>query len=155
QTEPADHLPEVPPRRHDQLLRRLAQPLHTLARAQPARVLRRPVLPHLRPGRAGGHGPGGRRRRRAAGLRPVERRPEVSDKQTYDRFSRWQRMEHILLILSFTTLAVTGLPQKFMQADISRALISLMGGIETTRQIHHTAAIVLMLESVYHFVAVG
>jgi cytochrome b subunit of formate dehydrogenase len=79
----------------------------------------------------------------------------VSAPQHYNRFSRWQRLEHALLILSFTVLAVTGLPQKYMQFDLSRGLIALMGGIESTRQIHHIAAIMLMLESVYHFVAVG
>ena len=34
-------------------------------------------------------------------------------------------------------------------------MIALIGGIEMTRQIHHFAAIVLMLETVYHLTSVG
>jgi cytochrome b subunit of formate dehydrogenase len=75
--------------------------------------------------------------------------------QTYLRFTVAQRIEHGLLIVSFTTLAVTGLPQKFIGADWAQSLIRLMGGIETTRQIHHIAAIVLMMETVFHVVRVG
>jgi formate dehydrogenase gamma subunit len=73
----------------------------------------------------------------------------------YERFSRYQRIEHLLLIGSFTTLAVTGLPQKYITAGWAQTMIALMGGIELTRQIHHIAAIVLMLETVYHLVSVG
>lgn len=75
--------------------------------------------------------------------------------KTYTRFSTSQRIEHLLLLLSFTILAVTGLPQKYVDAGWAQAMIRMMGGIELTRQIHHFAAIVLMLESVYHLVSVG
>jgi len=75
--------------------------------------------------------------------------------QTYRRFTLAHRVEHVLLLASFTTLAVTGLPQKFAEAGWAQALIGLMGGIELTRQIHHIAAIVLMMETVYHLVSVG
>lgn len=70
------------------------------------------------------------------------------------RFSRWQRIEHAILILSFTTLAVTGLPQKFATAPISDTIIGILGGIETVRGIHRIAAILLMAQSIYHVVAV-
>ena len=36
---------------------------------------------------------------------------EIQNK--YRRFSAGQRVEHILLILSFTVLSITGLPQKY------------------------------------------
>ncbi len=78
----------------------------------------------------------------------------MTETRTYQRFSLAHRVEHLLLLLSFTLLAVTGLPQKFASAPLSDALIGLMGGIETTRLIHHYAAIVLMLESVYHLASV-
>lgn len=71
------------------------------------------------------------------------------------RFSLAQRIEHIILIVSFTTLALTGLPQKYPFNPISQGAIRLLGGIEVVRFIHHTAAVVFLLETVYHVVVVG
>ncbi len=68
----------------------------------------------------------------------------------YRRFDVWQRLEHALLFISFTVLAVTGLPQKYADSLWGDAIIGLLGGIERTRVIHHGAAIVLMLETIYH-----
>lgn len=79
----------------------------------------------------------------------------MSEKQTYLRFDLAQRIEHIALILSFTTLAVTGLIQKFATAGVSIWLINLLGGITATRILHRGASIVLILLTVYHFVVVG
>ena len=80
----------------------------------------------------------------------------MSAKTSYfERFSIYERLEHITILLSFTTLAVTGLPQKYPEAGISQFIIGLLGGIEFIRLIHHTAATVLMLGVVYHIVAVG
>ncbi len=73
-----------------------------------------------------------------------------NSRKTYPRFDIWQRLEHGLLIISFTVLAVSGLPQKYADTGWGDTMIQLMGGIETTRQIHHVAAIVLMLETIYH-----
>ncbi len=70
----------------------------------------------------------------------------------YERFNIARRLEHALLILSFSTLAVTGLVQKYALNSISIALISFMGGIETVRIIHRIAAITFFLEGVYHFI---
>jgi len=66
-----------------------------------------------------------------------------------------QRLEHILLVFSFTALALTGLAQKFSATAIADGFIGLLGGIETTRVIHHAAAIVLALECVYHVIVLG
>lgn len=70
----------------------------------------------------------------------------------YERFNVARRLEHILLILSFSTLAVTGLIQKYALNSISIALISFLGGIETVRIIHRIAAVTFFLEGVYHFI---
>ena len=77
------------------------------------------------------------------------------NKQTISRFTVFQRLEHWLLVLSFTTLALTGLPQKFALAGISDAIIAFLGGIERVRIIHHVAATIFLLEAVYHLVVVG
>ncbi len=84
---------------------------------------------------------------------PSEPAPAIHVKSV-TRFSRWQRIEHFVLLISFTTLGVTGLPQKFATAPLSQFIIDLFGGIESIRVIHRTAAIVLMALSIYHVVEV-
>lgn len=75
--------------------------------------------------------------------------------ERYRRFDTGQRIEHGLLILSFTILSITGLPQKYPDTGWGEGMIWLMGGIELTRLIHHTAAVVLVLGSIYHLVGMG
>lgn len=75
--------------------------------------------------------------------------------ERYPRFDTGQRIEHALLILSFTVLSITGLPQKYPDTGWGEGMIWLMGGIELTRLIHHSAAIVLIVGSIYHLVSVG
>jgi formate dehydrogenase gamma subunit len=75
--------------------------------------------------------------------------------QGFLRFPRSYRIEHWILFVSFTTLAVTGLVQKFATVGISQFLVGLVGGPENVRIIHRIAAIVLMLETVYHIGIVG
>lgn len=72
------------------------------------------------------------------------------DGPEYPRFRLMARIEHMLLLLSFTILCLTGLPQKFPFSPVSQGLIALLGGIEVARMIHRWAAIVLILGSVYH-----
>jgi hypothetical protein len=73
----------------------------------------------------------------------------------YNRFHWTRRIEHALLLTTFTMLGITGLPQKFSTAGWAQALIGFFGGIETTRLIHHIFAIVIMLLAVYHIVDIG
>ncbi len=70
------------------------------------------------------------------------------------RFSIFERIEHLVLLLSFTTLGVTGIPQKYVLWPASQWIIQVLGGIETTRIIHHVAAAIFLVEAVYHLVAV-
>jgi formate dehydrogenase gamma subunit len=74
---------------------------------------------------------------------------------SYWRFNQWQRLEHIVLLLSFTILAVTGLPQKFSSQPWATTMIGWFGGIESTRLIHHWAAVILLIGAIYHFIAVS
>ncbi len=75
--------------------------------------------------------------------------------QTYLRFPIARRIEHWVMMLSFTTLGLTGIPQKFSASNISISVIQALGGIEVLRTIHHTAAIVMMLGSVWHLLVMG
>ena len=74
----------------------------------------------------------------------------MSQETQYPRFRLMARIEHAILMLSFTLLAITGLPQKYATAPISLNMIQFMGGIELVRLIHRGAAFVLIIGSVYH-----
>jgi formate dehydrogenase gamma subunit len=75
--------------------------------------------------------------------------------RTYERFPLARRIEHWVMMLSFTILAITGLPQRFSSSPISIAFVGILGGIETLRTIHHIAAIVMMLGTAWHLLVFG
>ncbi len=90
--------------------------------------------------------------------KPVRNVAKEATKETQNAFIRFtlaQRVEHVLMLLTFSTLALTGLPQKFAAHPVSIALVSFLGGIENLRAIHHTAATVMMLGTIYHLLFVG
>jgi len=75
--------------------------------------------------------------------------------QAYQRFPIARRIEHWIMMLSFTTLGLTGIPQRFPQANLSLGILGLLGGIESLRTIHHAAAIVMMLGTAWHILVGG
>jgi cytochrome b subunit of formate dehydrogenase len=79
----------------------------------------------------------------------------MSEQKQYLRFSIAQRIEHWAQMLSFTGLALTGIPQKFVGNGWAETWIQLLGGIEIVRIIHHTSAIVMALTCIYHVVVVA
>lgn len=79
----------------------------------------------------------------------------MDNPQRYLRFRFIDRVEHWLAFASFSTLAVTGLVQKFAEVALSQSIISFLGGIENIRILHRVAAFVLMLEAIYHIGAVA
>lgn len=66
------------------------------------------------------------------------------------RFSLWQRVEHALVILFFTILAVTGLSQEFFRMHWAAWLIAAMGGIDRVRWIHRSTGIAFTVLVVFH-----
>jgi cytochrome b subunit of formate dehydrogenase/mono/diheme cytochrome c family protein len=75
--------------------------------------------------------------------------------RTYLRFPLTRRIEHLAMMLSFITLGLTGLPQKFPSAPLSIAFVNILGGIESLRTIHHLAAVVMMLGTAWHIIVFG
>jgi formate dehydrogenase gamma subunit len=71
-------------------------------------------------------------------------------KQKYTRFDISQRIEHFIFLLSFTVLGITGLVQRYSDSPLSQQVIRSLGGIENTRQVHHWAAVVMMVVSIFH-----
>jgi cytochrome b subunit of formate dehydrogenase len=72
-----------------------------------------------------------------------------------ERFPLARRIEHMVMLLSFSTLALTGLVQKYPLNDISIFLVSLLGGIEVLRIIHRVAAVFMLLGCGYHLLVAG
>lgn len=73
----------------------------------------------------------------------------------YMRFPLARRIEHWVMMLSFTLLGMTGLPQRFPDAGLSKAILGILGGIETLRTIHHVSAIVMMFGTAWHILVMG
>jgi formate dehydrogenase gamma subunit len=70
--------------------------------------------------------------------------------RTYQRFTLGQRWEHVLLFLSVSVLLLTGLPQKYRAATWAQQILTTPERLDLIRQIHHIAAIVLIIEVIYH-----
>jgi cytochrome b subunit of formate dehydrogenase len=81
--------------------------------------------------------------------------PAGAAERRYVRFSLVDRIEHLLVLLSFTTLAITGLVQKFALNGVSIAIVRVWGGVENVRTTHHVAATVLMVIVVFHLIELG
>lgn len=75
---------------------------------------------------------------------------QKNEQKQYKRFTASQRFEHFIVIVTFTGLALTGLPQRYASASWSQSLIDLLGGIESVRIIHRFLATLLMAEAIYH-----
>jgi cytochrome b subunit of formate dehydrogenase len=50
----------------------------------------------------------------------------------------------------FTVLAVTGLPQKFFEYEVSRSLLDVMGGVDRARWLHRTAGLGFAALTIVH-----
>ena len=75
--------------------------------------------------------------------------------RTYERFPLVRRIEHLTMLLSFTILGLTGLPQKYPDSGISVGFLNVLGGIENLRTIHHIAAIIMLLGTIWHILYFG
>ena len=66
------------------------------------------------------------------------------------RFDRHQIIQHILLAVSFTLLALTGLPMKFHGWGVSQWWMGVWGGIDVLRGVHRFAAYLMVFDCIYH-----
>jgi formate dehydrogenase gamma subunit len=76
-------------------------------------------------------------------------------KNWYLRFTISERVEHWIFITSFIILGITGMVQRYSELPISKWIVTVVGGIENLRLIHHAAAVVTMLIVIYHIGALG
>jgi cytochrome b subunit of formate dehydrogenase len=78
---------------------------------------------------------------------PEERKPAmhpIAEDRHYMRFSRLNRILHILMILSFISLALTGMSLKFSYTTWAGVMSRFFGGFESAGYIHRFAATVMI-----------
>lgn len=71
-------------------------------------------------------------------------------KDYVERFSKQQRIEHLLAMSTFILLAVTGFPQKFFETSFSQFVVNALGGIDRVRWVHRAAGILFSLFAGFH-----
>ncbi len=74
---------------------------------------------------------------------PRKKSLETTDKQ-YQRFTRLNRILHIIMIVSFITLALTGLTLKFSNTGWASIVSRFFGGYESAGFIHRFAAVMMI-----------
>jgi formate dehydrogenase gamma subunit len=73
----------------------------------------------------------------------------------FTRITLFQRIQHWVLLGSFSLLALTGLPMRFPDVGGLAAIYALIGGLRVARAVHRTAAVVMILDGLVHLVYVG
>lgn len=71
------------------------------------------------------------------------------DAEQVQRFRPLYRVMHVLLIISFFMLVMTGIPLKYADADWARALIRLWGGSPSAGVFHRIGASILIILFLY------
>jgi cytochrome b subunit of formate dehydrogenase len=79
-------------------------------------------------------------------------RPAVAVQREFVRFTRLQRTLHGSIVISFLSLAVTGLTLKFSYTKWAAFLSRLLGGFQTAGYIHRFAAVVMFAAFITHLV---
>jgi cytochrome b subunit of formate dehydrogenase len=71
------------------------------------------------------------------------------------RYSLHIRLQHMMTFVTFLTLAFTGLPIAFNEAFWAEPLNSALGGVNVTRIVHRTLAVIMISSMVYHLFTIG
>ncbi len=78
------------------------------------------------------------KKRKAKKLAPMEEGKKVY----FRRFNRNQRITHLFVIISFLTLALTGMMLKFAHMEWAKFLANMIGGVRTAGILHRFGAII-------------
>jgi formate dehydrogenase subunit gamma len=75
----------------------------------------------------------------------------MAEKQgkSFYRITLHQRIQHVIILVSFSVLVLTGMPLKFANANWCYPLIKLFGGVFMAGRIHRIAGLIMALEFVY------
>jgi cytochrome b subunit of formate dehydrogenase len=78
-----------------------------------------------------------------------------TSRKHYRRFTGYERMLHVMVNVSFLTLAFTGLPQTFSHTAMGRWILEHVLSLEAAQQLHYWAAAVTALYFVLHLLQVA
>ncbi len=70
----------------------------------------------------------------------------------YFRFNFYHRFLHVLIMISFLGLVITGMPLKFYSAGWAQALVRFLGGIETAGLLHRVCGAITFLYFILHII---
>ena len=77
----------------------------------------------------------------------------IATKERYfERLTRNQRVQHIVLMLSFFALVITGFPVRYPDAPVSSGIIGFLGGFTMRAVLHRVCATVLIGLTGYHII---
>jgi len=79
---------------------------------------------------------------------------KANNKKLYQRFTRYNRFLHLFMMLSFMTLALTGMALKFSYTGWAQGLAWMLGGFQTTGALHRLGAVVLIVVFIVHLAKV-
>jgi len=66
------------------------------------------------------------------------------------RFSINARVQHVVVLICFTGLVVTGFPQKYSHANWAKGMVLMFGGVERMRYMHHLFGTTMAIHLVWH-----
>jgi formate dehydrogenase subunit gamma len=69
----------------------------------------------------------------------------------FTRFTRWQRLQHFVVMSLFTVLCATGLPQKYYESGWAQSMLDFFGGIDRARWFHRAAGLSFAAMTAIHF----
>ena len=73
-----------------------------------------------------------------------------NDDEWFTRFVPFERFLHFLVVSSFLTLVVTGMPLKFYYTGWAKFIFTLIGGPDTARMLHRFGALITFLYFALH-----
>jgi len=87
-------------------------------------------------------------------FREAKFQTQVGD-EWFTRFEPFERFLHFLVVTSFLTLVVTGMPLKFYYTDWAKFIFSIIGGPETARMLHRLGALITFLYFTLHLTSLA
>src|SRR5947209_4517112 len=78
--------------------------------------------------------------------------PAAADTREFVRFTTLHRLLHVCMIVSFITLALTGMSLKFSYTGWAVKLSHILGGFETAGFIHRCAGLIMFGTFITHIV---
>jgi formate dehydrogenase subunit gamma len=73
-----------------------------------------------------------------------------TDARSFERLTLFQRTQHLTMVISFTLLALTGLPLRFPETAGFARLYAIFGGLAGARQVHRAAAVLMIADGAVH-----